>query len=525
MSVKGGGTALHEEHGARGPAPAPHRSREEGDTVVRGTVLAFLAKLAGGVFTGGLTIFLARTLGSHSYGVLALALSIVALLELVSDFGVAVAIPRFLAEERADGDSVRRLVADGLLLEAAGSVLFGGALLALAGVFAAAYHAPALAMPLRALAVAMIGTKFLFFSLGVFAALRRQALNVWASLIESVAEAFATVTLVVIAGGATAAAFGKATGYAIGAVAGLLLVRRLLGGGITPRLRSSRGNVRRILGYAANVWIVDGVYTAFMQIDSLLIGAMIAAGSVAFFQAPMRLILLLQYPGAAIAAAVAPRMAISQRSPRNTAAFASSLRLLVLLMVPATVFTTVWATTIVHYALGPGYGRAADVLRVLAPYVFLSGGATLVSTSLNFLGRARSRIPIAIATLLVNVLLDALLIPRIGVVGGAVGSDAGLAIYVLAHLWLCASLMGLRVRPLVATLARCLLAAVPVALLLASVGTGQVSPLAAVLGATAATSLYVLGLVAVGELAPGEISLVIAGLRRRLGLAPVWPRG
>jgi O-antigen/teichoic acid export membrane protein len=397
MTIAAGPGTARAGPDALAPAPASRRW-SEGDTVVRGTVLAFLAKLTGGVFTAALTIFLARSLGAHSFGVLALALSIFALLELVSDFGVAVALPRFLAEERGDSERVRHLVADGLLLEMVGSVLFGGALLALAGVFADAYHAPALAMPLRALAIAMIGTKFLFFCLGVFTALRRQALNVWASLIESVAEACATVTFVVVAGGATAAAFGKAVGFAIGAFAGLLLAHRLLGGRIIPRLFSSHGNVRRILSYAANVWIVDGIFTAFMQIDSLLIGAIIAAGSVAFFQAPMRLILILQYPGAAIAATVAPRVANSKRQERDPAAFASSVRLLVVLMVPATVFTTVWSTTIIHYAFGPGYEQAAEVLRVLAPYVFLSGGGALVSVTVNYLGRARIRIPIAILT-------------------------------------------------------------------------------------------------------------------------------
>jgi O-antigen/teichoic acid export membrane protein len=490
--------------------------RQDGDTIVRGAAWTFGAKVAGGAFTAVLTIFLARKLGSAAYGVFALALSILALVNLPSDFGVAVALPRFVAERRHNLVRVRAFVADGLRLEMAFSLVAAALLAALGGVLADAYNAPELGPVLRVLALALVGQNLLFFFSGVFTAMRRQALGLVASLAESACELTASVSLVLLAGGALAAAVGRVIGYAVGATAAAVLAVRLLGGGILPRSRSTAGRARRIIRYSRTLVVIDSVYTLFTQVDALLIGALLSAGSVAFFQAPMRLIVMLQYPGYAIASAVSPRLAGSRAARPDRRSFRHSVRLIIVVMMPATVFTTVWATPIIRFTLGAGYGPAASVLRVLAPYVFLSGGAVLVSTALNYLGGARRRLPVAIATVLVNFDLDLLLIPHIGVTGAAVGSDVGYAVYVLMQLSFCLGMLGLPVRPYVITFIRCLIAAAPMAAVLAVFGTGPLPVPDALLGGVAGLATYVLALFLVRELSPRELVSMVRAVRRGL---------
>lgn len=471
-----------------GKAPAPVSVNE--DSIARGTALLFAAKVAGGVFTAALTLFLARKLGPAGYGLLALAMSVVALVELPSDFGVAVALPRFLAENRAQPKLLRELTADGIRLEALGSLLVGGALAVLAGPIADAYNQPGLAELLRILAISLVGQNFLFFFSGVFTAMRRQSATLISSLLESATELTASVALVLLVGGATGAAFGRAAGYAVGALSGAVLAIRMLGVGILPRSIATHGHGRRIVSYALPLWVVDSVFTLFTQIDVLLIGAFLTAGSVAFFDAPMRLTAVLQYPGYAIAGAVSPRLARSAEGQPQVDAFNQAVSVLVALMAAATVFTTVWAATIVHFAFGSGYGKAADVLRALGPYVFFSGGAALVSTALNYVGAARRRVPVAIATVLVNLVLDLILIPRVGVVGAAIGTDVGMAIYVLAQFWFCALLLGTPLRPHVVVLSRCAIAAAAMALTLHASGTEPLSVPVAIGGGLAGCLVY-----------------------------------
>ena len=51
------------------------------------------------------------------------------------------------------------------------------------------------------------------------------------------------------------------------------------------------------------------------------------------------------------------------------------------------------------------------------------GVGPLLALSVNYLGEARRRIPLALAAVAVNAVLDAILIPKIGIVAGAIGSD------------------------------------------------------------------------------------------------------
>ena len=470
-----------EDGSEQASAPGPETPGPD-DTVVRGTALAFGAKLVGGLFTAAIVVFLSRRLGPTGYGVFALALSVATLVELPSDFGIAVSLPRFIAEHRDDRQTVIELLADAIRLKLLGSVIVAGALAALAGAIATAYHTPGLSGALRGMAIALVGQSFVFLFAGVFGALRRQKLSLIMNLAESAMELTATVVLVLLAGGATAAAFGCAVGYAFGAATGVVLAVRLVGSGMLRGGLLPRRHARRIATYAGAVFIVDGAFTAFGQIDAVLIGGFLSATSVGLWQAPLRLIVFLMYPGQAVAMAVVPRLARSARREREIRPFTAA---------------------------------SAGVLRALAPYVFLSGLVSLVSGGMNIIGAARRRIPFAIATLLVNLVLDLILIPRIGVLGGAVGTDVAFCIYVPAHLFYCRRALGIALRPIALTLARGLLAGSAMGLVLFSFGTDHLSLLAVVLGATLGAAAFAAVLLLTRELSPADLRRARAALRRR----------
>ncbi len=128
-------------------------------------------------------------------------MSVIALVELPSDFGVSNALTRFLAEHRSERRLMCEFVADAIRLETLGTLVVAAVLAALAGLIAHAYGAPRLEEPLRILAISIVGQNFLFLFSGVFSALRRQAPNLWATTLESVTEFSASVALVLIAGG------------------------------------------------------------------------------------------------------------------------------------------------------------------------------------------------------------------------------------------------------------------------------------------------------------------------------------
>jgi hypothetical protein len=101
------------------------------------------------------------------------------------------------------------------------------------------------------------------------------------------------------------------------------------------------------------------------------------------------------------------------------------------------------------------------------------------------------------------------LIPEIGVVGAAIGTDVAYVVYAGAHLWLCHRLLGLPLKPLAATGARALVAAGVMAAVLVLVGTESLSALDWLVGLPAAGVAFVAALLAVRALSPGEIRTLV----------------
>lgn len=490
-----------------------------GESIARNTAFALVIQLASSAFTAALTLFLVRELDPSGYGVFGLALSVAALLTLPSDFGITASAMRFIAEHRGDRDAVARLMADALRLKlvAAGVVSVG--LFALAPLVADGFGTAALTWPLRGTAIALFGQSLMLFFAGSLIAQARVALELRIVLSESAVETGASVALVLLGAGATGAAFGRAIGYAVGMTVGLVLLARLIGRAGFSLRRRGPTRTREIARYAGALAVIDWVFTFFAYLDTILIGILLDERAVGLFQAPMRIVGFLQLPGQAVATGVAPRVAAHEREGRNVAAFVAGVRGLTLFQMLLVPPLLVWAEPIAGLLFGGGYGSSAGVLRAIAPYVFLMALGSLISQAANYLGAARLRVPVAVATLVVNLVIDLVLIPRIGIVAGAIGTDVAYALYVPAHLWICGRLMPLPLRSLALTLARALLAAGAMAGVLAAFGVSQLSVSGWIGGVVLAPAAYVLVLLATREVSVGELRAGSSALARRVGLA------
>jgi O-antigen/teichoic acid export membrane protein len=493
---------------------APPGGAVEGDTVRRNTALSVVALVGPSLLTFALTVYLVRALGPDEYGVFALALAVGLLLLLPSDLGVTHSAARYVAEHRADATGVARVLADGLRLKLIGATVVCAGLFAASGPIASAYDEPSLVWPLRAMALAVFAQSLMAYWNTAFVALRRVSLNLRVVFSESVAEVGASFALVALGTGAAGAAFGRAAGFAFGALVALLLVYRLLGSGALA-VGSGGGHARRIARYAGALVVVDLAYSALLSIDSLVIGAVLEAEDVGLFQAPYRLAYALAFVGLAFANGIAPRMSRTGEGP-DAAAFATALRYLLLFQTAFAVPLVVWAEPIVHVVLGEEYDESVDVLRALAVFAFVAGFSPLFSLSANYLGEARRRIPIAIAALLVNLVVDLILIPEIGIMGAAIGTDLAVVLYAGAHLWICNRFVGLSFRPLAPTLARSLAAGAAMAGVLLLLGTSSVSLPLLVAGGIAATAVFAAAVVALGEFSRSELGTARDWVARRL---------
>ena len=479
-------------------------------------------QLTGAVLTGGLTVFLVRRLGPDEYGIFALAVGIGTVLLLPSDFGISQAAARFIAERRSDRLKVGRILGDAIGLKLAAAALIAAALFALAAPIASAYDTEALTWPLRLVAIAVFGQSMLGLFTAFFEAMGRNSFTLRLVLAESSVEVGASVALVLLGSGAAGAAGGRAIGFCFGAIVGAALVLRLLGRDSLRVRPSPQWGYRRIAGYAGALFVIDGAFVLYTQIDTLLIGAILGTSAVGLFAAPVKLLTLLQYSGLALTGGVAPRLARQDGEGPNVRAFEAGIRYLLLLQPLLVAPLLVWADPVVEITLGDSYAESAEVLRALTPFALLIALAPLLSVGVNYLGEARRRIPLAIGALALNAAIDVALLGKIGIVAAAIGTDAAMLLYVGGHLWILNRLVDVDFSGLGRTFARTMVAFAVMCGVLFACGTSDIAIPVLVAGGTTAVLAYLGALVASGEITPREIAAARAAASR---LVPGRPSG
>jgi O-antigen/teichoic acid export membrane protein len=178
----------------------------------------------------------------------------------------------------------------------------------------------------------------------------------------------------------------------------------------------------------------------------------------------------------------------------------------------------VWAEPILVHLLGPKYRDSAVVLQALAPFILLAGPAMLVSIGVNYLGEVRRRVPLAIGLLVANIGLDIILLPELGIVGGAIGNDVAYLIWVPGHMWILHRQLGLDLGPQVLVIVRATAAAAVAAIPLLLIGIDVGIPVL-VLGVALACVLYLVALRLSGELAREDIDFLRGLAARRFAWA------
>jgi O-antigen/teichoic acid export membrane protein len=498
-----------------GPSRDQQDTENQPDSIARNTAFAYATRLSTAALTAGLTLFLVRALGPDEYGLYAIALGIGVIAGNVADAGISNSAARFVAEAHRS-PAVGPLIVDSVKLK----VIVTGAICVLFGLLASpianAYDEPGLVWPLRAMAIATFGQSLVYLLLMVVTGFGRIAVNLRLATIESVLEVSASITLVLLGGGAAGAAFGRAIGFVLGGIIGLVLVYRLIG---RPDLRlrhgPSRSTARRVGAYARSLLVVDTAYSLSGNISVLLLGAYAGSAASGIFHAPLKLVTFLQYVGVSAAYGVGPRLARRAGQEPDVHALGRGLRGLIVFQCALIAPMVIWADPITHVLLGGAYAEAGGVLAALAPYIFLAGLTPLLSISVNYLGEARRRIPIAIATLAIVAGLGVLLIPDHGPVGAAIASDIGFGFYTLGHVWLCRRLLLLPLAPLAWALACGMTAAGAMAIVLLSVGD-HLTPAEWLVGGVGGLAVYVGVLMVMRQLHLGDLARAAGAVRARL---------
>ncbi len=407
--------------------------RTELVTIAKGAVVAFLGNVCLLLLTALYQWLLASRLGPAQMGVLGLALSFTNVLCVLATAGLRDGAVRFVAQyaSRQGGSRVPAIAVGGAAFTGAASLILAAALVLSAGTLASGLFAKADAGPtLRILALSIPGSALMVFLLAVTQGLKRMAYcTVIERFLVPLMKLAGLVAVVRVAGGsAVGAAFVVVVASTIGALLAAGSVCRLLPKGAEPTHLGPQ--VREMLVFSWPLLLTALVDRTGDELETFVLGVFGTSTQVGIYYVGLRVAALVAAVFQAFNLIFAPVMAELHSEHRRNAL--SSLlktvtRWAVTLCLPVFVVLFV-ASEDVMAVFGRQYAEGGMVLGVLAVSQLVNVSTGPVGWLLIMTGHAQLNLVNSGLVLGINLGLDMLLIPSLGIMGAAIAAALAVAL-------------------------------------------------------------------------------------------------
>lgn len=408
----------------------------------------FANKLIKAIAGALLTVGLARLLEPDRYGLLFLALTVLMLFKLVARNGIGRSAGRYVAEyKETDPAQVFHIVRVSLLINIA-TILFSSLVLVVSHNYIAALLGEPQLVPFLLIGV-------LFVALGASIRFLEMVLQgMEAITFIAVMGIFGRISRMVLALGLVVAGFG-----AIGALWGYVLSAALTSAVgfayLFHRIRSFRDSTtgiesglrRRIVEYTVPIAATNTSRILDHHIDTLLVGYFLSPVAVSYYVIGGQIVNFMETPLSALQFTLSPTFGAQKAAgniERISRIYEEALMNGLLLYVPAGAGVILVAEPTIRLVFGPDYSGAAAVLQVLGIFVILKAIIKVSDNGLDYLGRARERAIARAVTAVLNVALNIVLIPTIGVVGAAIATVMTYGLYTAANVYIAAQEFRLR---------------------------------------------------------------------------------
>lgn len=400
--------------------------------LVRNTVLNAMSQFASLLAAFVFMPLLVRAFGLTNYGLYVL-ISAVAAYAALLDLGVGQALTRKVAESAATDEPhlASESISTALAFYAAVGVVVTVVMVVLGTFAQGVFHVSARqAELLRTMLWIAAAFQLVQWPMSaaryVLAGLQRYDLLVYASLGGTALNVGGTIAVLVLGWGPVALVGLVGFSAAVAAFAMVLMARRLVPLDEVRLSSASRPLLFAMFAFGWGVFVVQLSDVLFyQQTDRLILGILAGAIAVGLYEASAKINNVMTYLSALTVSAVMPlasSMDASGREASLRSLFVRGTKYGSAFVAPVAVMVVVFADPLLVAWLGPRFAGQGIVLQTLVvPHVLvalgLMGDAIVISK-----GRMGRRVPYIIAQAVANVVLSALLVPRIGVLGVAVGT-------------------------------------------------------------------------------------------------------
>lgn len=206
---------------------------------------------------------------------------------------------------------------------------------------------------------------------------------------------------------------------------------------------------RRIFDFGKYVLGTNISSMLFNKMDIMMIGYYLNPAAVAVYNVATRITNYMEVPLSGLSQVVYPRIAMANNTGNPTAVadlYEKSIGLLVAILLPMGLGVWLLADWVVLLVAGKAYLAATPLLQILVLAVMMKPWGRLFGITLDAIGRPRLNFALLALSLLANVVLNALLIPRWGLHGAAAATSASIGLLVVSGQVLMAGILPVQQR-------------------------------------------------------------------------------
>lgn len=380
-------------------------------TILKNTFWLGLSTFIGRILTFFLFVYVARILGATEYGIFTFALSFVYLLNILSDFGVSRIIIRELSCEKQDVAEYPGLLSLKIIL-----ILATLAIIVIGSFFVTAD--PAIQKVIWILAAYNLIGSFALIVYALFEARQKMEYKAWAEILQ--AALFTAFGFFVIFNFPSAENLGYA--YLVGTL--IFIVILLVFFHLRfYRLRLSWNPAvwRKFLRMSWPLALAGFFATIYSQIDSVMMGALGQITQTGWYNAALRITTFTFLPAMLFSQSAYPAASIAFKESRERLQkiWNYHMELMISLVLPLVVGGLVLAPQIILFIYDSNFLPsvfAFQILLFMTGFLFLSSPLNTVLVASN---QEKKIFWVALAGMIINIILNALLIPKYSLYGAA----------------------------------------------------------------------------------------------------------
>jgi O-antigen/teichoic acid export membrane protein len=408
-------------------------TRGDAEILAKGASVSLTGTIAARAFAMATQVLMARFLGAAGFGLYAIGWTLIRVLESVNTLGLATGVIYFGADyQRSDPSRFKGVLRQSITLACLSGVTIGAVLFVSAPMLAEyLFRKPDAAPVIRAFAPAFPLYAVAFVGDGVMRLSQRMQYSAYCNMGSMAFALIVFCILFMLGWGLRGAVIATVAGIAVAALMSMYFIRGLFPG-VFAREIASEWPGREILAFSIPVALGSLAALLLAFIDRLFVASFCSSTETGIYQAAAQLPIMLSIIFGAFDNIFSPMVADlhARREGRRLAelyrmcakwrVYASVPFLMIMLFAPA---------ELIHSVYGKAYVEGALPLVILSVGQLSGVVAGNSQTMLTLTGRQRIVVAITLVTLLLDVGLNFVLVPRYGLVGAA--SAAALSALVL----------------------------------------------------------------------------------------------